>query len=378
MLTKSLTRIVLLRTSLMVRRFDRQLSTEASSSIDVVGSASPKPTSKVTAGSYANDINSRAFEDQLFESLSEGQGSHVELSRLLREIKNAGLRRSDPRLAEFTSKINHLTAHVPETGEIKVDREMLRDVVKENSVLIRRALVGDFVIPDFPKFCSAIDEIYWVCRANTSGQVSSYLPQLSRQNPNQWAVAVCTVDGQRHANGDVEVPFTIQSGGRPINYALAINELGEETVRQFVGNEPSDEEAAPANVRLNREGKPLNPLINAGGLVISSLLRTGRTLDERFEAIMSEYRRLSGDGYVSFNNAVFLEEREVADHNYAIGYFLRQNKCFPAGVNLHETLDLYFQLCSAEITADAGAVIAATLANGGYCPVTGEQVSRLD
>lgn len=366
-----------------VRVFRRRLSSAATSTdqqSDLASAVKTNLSPRAIIDSCAGgEINYRAFEDQLFEALSSrddggGSGRFVQLSRFLREVKDVGLRRSDPRLVESMEMAKRLTLQQKDSSDIKLSREMLRNLVCDNIVLIRQALVGDFVVHDFPRFCNAIDEIYWACRSNTSGRVSSYLPQLSRQNANQWAVALCTIDGQRHANGDHDVPFALQSGGRPINYAVSVNELGDETVHQFVGHEPCEDELTPASVQLNRDGKPPNPLISAGALVVASLLRTGKSLEDRFDSIMSEYRRLAGGGHVSFNNSMFLEENEIADHNKAMGYFLRLNKCFPAGVNLHETLDLYFQLCCMEITADSGSVIAATLANGGYCPITGEQV----
>lgn len=334
-----------------------------------------KLASRLTDDSNVCDFNYRTFEMQLFEALSDGQDS-VSLSRFLRELRNSGLRRDDPRLAESMQKIEDLTENVPETGDVSLSLADLKNIIKDNSVLMRKALFGDFVITEFSEFCAAVDDIYWECRANTGGQVSAYLPQLSRQNKNLWGVALCTVDGQRHAIGDVDVPFTIHAGGRPINYALAVNELGEDVVHQYVGQEPS-EETPVGHICLDTAGKPQNPLLNAGALIISSLLHPERNLDERFEAIVAEYCKLCGGGPVSFSNSVFLAERDVADHNYALGYFLRHYKCFPAGIDLHETLDLYLQLCAVEVTADSGSVMAATLANGGLCPITGVQVCKM-
>jgi len=273
-------------------------------------------------------------------------------------------------------KIEDLVASLTDSGDVSLSAVALQNVVKDNIGLLRKALLGDFVIRDFPEFCATIDEIYWTCRANVDGQVSVYLPQLSRQSKDRWGVALCTVDGQRHAIGDIDIPFTIHAGGRPINYALAVNEHGENVVHQYVGQEPSDE-TVTGHLRLDGYGRPQNPLVNAGALLVTSLLHPSLTLHERFEAVVADYRRLCGGGPVSFSNSVYLTEREVADHNFAVGYFLRHHKCFPAGIDLHETLDLYLQLCSVEVTADSGAVMAATLANGGFCPITGQQVRMI-
>lgn len=58
-------------------------------------------------------------------------------------------------------------------------------------------------------------------------------------NPDHWGVSICTIDGQRFALGDVNVPFTLQSCSKPLTYAIALDELGQDVVHKYVGQEPS-------------------------------------------------------------------------------------------------------------------------------------------
>lgn len=313
------------------------------------------------------------FDDQLFQLLCNDEGK-VPMSRLVKGLRNAGLWKNDPRLVESMNKINtyRQKSDTDQHGEVQLDKEKFIDCIKDNIVLIRRAFTGDFAIPEFIKFCSSIDSLYWTCRTNSQGKVASYIPQLAKYSPDYWGVSLCTVDGQRHSIGDVEVPFTLQSSGKPINYALAINELGAETVHKYVGHEPSGETFN--FIKLSPENKPHNPMINPGAIVIASLIKQGLSQSDRFEFIMNQYRRIMGGEFLGFNNAIFLSEKESANRNFALGYYLKENRCFPEKSNLEETLDLYFQLCSMEVTVNSGAMLAATLANGGYCPITGEEV----
>ena len=85
-----------------------------------------------------------------------------------------------------------------------------------------------------------------------------------------WGVSICTVDGQRYSIGDTNIPFTIQSSGKPINYAIALSELGSDVVHKYVGQESSGRMFN--ELILDHEKKPHNPMVNAGAIIICSLL----------------------------------------------------------------------------------------------------------
>ncbi|XP_070208470.1 glutaminase kidney isoform, mitochondrial-like [Littorina saxatilis] len=267
---------------------------------------------------------------------------------------------------------NNTSSEFEGMQNIMLDRPAFKSCVTENIVLIAKAFRRQFILPEFQDFCRNIDNLYWNAKPNTSGEPANYIPQLARISPEYWGLAICTVDGQRYALGDANTPFCLQSISKPLTYALALNDVEPDVVHQYVGQEPSGQRFNI--IGLNPQDKPHNPMVNSGAIVTSSLVKPELNLADRFDYTLKMFKRLAGDEFVSFNNSVFLSERDTADRNFAIAYHMKEKQCFPKGTNLMEIMDFYFQLCSVEMTCDSAAVVAATLANGGICPITDDKV----
>ena len=63
----------------------------------------------------------------------------------------------------------------------------------------------------------------------------------------------------------------------------------------------------------------------------------------------------------------------------SLRYMMKHDDSFPpCFTNLTDTLELYFQICSTLSTNRAMSVMAATLANGGLNPLSGERVFSAD
>jgi glutaminase len=227
------------------------------------------------------------------------------------------------------------------------------------------------VTPDMSTDLPALlASLYQQTRTLNTGQVARYIPQLAKVKPEHYAVAVCFKDGSQLAWGDSEAAFCLQSVCKPVNYCLALETHGEETVHRHVGFEPSGQVFNA--LTLNAQGRPHNPLINSGGIMCCSLIEPQLTLAERFERISHFWAQLTGGSPPGFDNAVYQSERQSADRNRALAYFMRENQAFPAHTDLEETLELYFQCCSLTLNVQQLAVVAATLACGGLNPLSGQ------
>ena len=53
---------------------------------------------------------------------------------------------------------------------------------------------------------------------------------------------------------------------------------------------------------------------------------------------------MAGEEVVQFNNSIYLAEKTSVDRDFALAYFLRENKCFPPGADIKKILELYFQV----------------------------------
>ena len=87
-------------------------------------------------------------------------------------------------------------------------------------------------------------------------------------NPESWGVSICSIDGQRCGFGDATQMFTMQALSNPITYASVLSELGADQVHKIVGQESSG--CQYNTIRLDKHGRPHNPLINAGAILMSS------------------------------------------------------------------------------------------------------------
>lgn len=308
----------------------------------------------------------KCLASQIFKSLDKKNCGYLTKDEILEPFLRSGILPKNNKIKYLLQKITSLK------DPNKITCPDFVPLVKEDIVFVQKVLQGNLIIPDFPTFCEEVTEIFEKTKKNKKGKVADYIPQLSRVDPEKFAVSICTIDGQQFAIGDIKDNFCVQSSSKPFSYCMALEEFGSKNVHNHIGREPSGK--GFNELSLNEKGLPHNPMINSGAIMSCSMIKPDLNIADRFDHVLETWKKLSGSSYVGFNNSVYLSERQTADRNFALGYFMRENAAFPEKTNLLETLEFYFQCCSIELNARAMSNIAATLANGGTSPLTREKV----
>lgn len=203
------------------------------------------------------------------------------------------------------------------------------------------------------------------------GTVASYIPELDKAKKDALGIYIIDNEGNEYFSGDYETKFTIQSISKVVALMLAILDNGEEYVFSKVGMEPTgDPFNSITKLETSRERKPYNPLINAGAIAVSSMIK-GKDTRDRFERLLDFFKKISEDETLDVNYKIYCGESETGNRNRAMGYFLKGEGIIEG--NVEDALDIYFKQCSIEVTAKTLAKIGLFLANNGKLS-TGEMV----
>jgi glutaminase len=223
-----------------------------------------------------------------------------------------------------------------------------------------------------------LEELYRRHLPVAEGEVASYYdaargyygPGSAGAERDRFAICLVTTDGEVHCAGDHEVPFALQSLSKVFVYGLALADRGRERVLERVGVEPSGD---PFNAIVfdERNHRPYNPMVNAGALVTTDLVR-GSQPEDQLERILAVLRLAAGNDSLEVDQRTFRSELLVADRNRATAYLMRSQGMLEGDVEA--ILGLYLQQCAVQVSCRDLAVMAATLANGCVNPLTGERV----
>ncbi|MEP1097147.1 MAG: glutaminase [Cyclobacteriaceae bacterium] len=193
-----------------------------------------------------------------------------------------------------------------------------------------------------------------------SGKVAAYIPELAKISENKFGMFLCDLEGDGASFGDYEERFSIQSISKVFSLSLALLKEGE-TLWDKVGVEPSGD---PFNslVQLEFEnGKPRNPLINAGALVVCDFLISH--LKNPKEEYLRFVQEISTYSTIDYDEKVARSEKAEGFHNRAMANLIKAHGNLKN--NVEEVLDFYFDTCSLSMSCKELAQTFTLYANHG-------------
>ena len=202
------------------------------------------------------------------------------------------------------------------------------------------------------------------------GKVARYIPALASANPADFGITVASTEGQLFEAGDALHPFSIQSISKPFLFALICQAIGERDARQKLGVNSTGLPFNSVQAVERAEDGLSNPMVNAGAIAATSLA-PGDTVEAKWTFIQEGFSRFAGRP-LALDEEVYASEVATNRRNLGIATLLEEQE----GIwfDPEATIDLYTRQCALSVTSHDLALMAATLANGGRHPLSGEQV----
>ncbi|MBS4172985.1 glutaminase A [Bacillus sp. FJAT-49736] len=211
------------------------------------------------------------------------------------------------------------------------------------------------------------------CKKYTDGgEVADYIPALQKAKRSDLSISIYYPDGRGFSAGDCHQTMTLQSISKVLSLALALMDRGVDYVFSRVGQEPTgDPFNSIAKLETSKPSKPLNPMINAGALAVTHMIK-GENVEERLNRLLAFIQEITQNDQIQVNEEVASSEFKTADLNRSLCYFLRQHHIIEE--NIEDLIDLYTKQCAIEVSCLDLAKIGCVLAMGGVEMSTQKQI----
>ena len=207
-------------------------------------------------------------------------------------------------------------------------------------------------------------------KIKTNGKNADYIPELKKVNPNSLAISVYTVSGEMYHVGDFDTEIAIESASKVFSLALALKKHGVNKISKMIGTEQTSTKFNSISAIESASNHTLNSFENGGAMATTSIMFDKN--QKKFEKTIFDNMSDFAGRKLHYSHSVYNSEISNSSHNMAIAYLLESYKRFYGDVTT--TVDVYTKQCSAMVTSDDAAIMAATLANRGVNPKTNKHI----
>jgi len=220
------------------------------------------------------------------------------------------------------------------------------------------------------EYKSILEKLYTEVNAlKDNGQIATYIPELAKVAVTKFGVYLQSINHNGCGIGDYKEKFSIQSISKVLLLLLVYKTVKSDLWKRM-DFEPSGT-SFNSLIQLEMEnGKPRNPLINAGAIVLCDILID--LFPNPKEVFINFVRKLALDNSINYNESIAKSESDSGFTNYAIANLIKSYKNLNNNVN--KVLDVYFHVCSVEMTCEELSRTCLVFANQGVVPKTNERI----
>ena len=217
-----------------------------------------------------------------------------------------------------------------------------------------------------------IEKIFNKLKGVDGGKNAENIHELFIENKHLYAISIHMLDGTEINVGDFDHEFAIESCSKVFTLALALEKYGIKHLKTKIGSDSSSAEFNSICDADNVDSHTINSFNNGGAMSTVSLLYVpdNKTFINKIVNNMSNFACKK----LHVNNKIYKSELFHSERNLAIAYLLKSYGRFYG--NVEKCVDVYTKQCSTMVTSKDLALMAATLANKGINPKSGEKLVK--